>query len=74
MAPFYGFFLLFSSMLVFPGQALAYLDAGSGSYLLQMLLAALLGGLYTIKLYWAKVKTFFSGSSSEVSEDEEGDK
>ena len=74
MARLFVVFLLFSSMLAFPGQALAYLDPGSGSFLLQMLLAALVGGLYTIKLYWARVKAFFNRSSSEVSEDKEGDK
>lgn len=37
----------------------AYLDPGTGSYFLQMLIAALIGALYTLKLYWSKVKSFF---------------
>jgi hypothetical protein len=36
-----------------------YLDPGSGSYLLQLLIASLLGGLLLLRMYWAKVKGFF---------------
>ena len=36
----------------------AYLDPGSGSFLLQLLAAALLGGLFLLKTYWANVTTF----------------
>ena len=38
-----------------------YLDPGSGSFLLQLLLAALLGGAFAIKIYWKKIKTLFTG-------------
>jgi hypothetical protein len=37
----------------------AYLDPGSGSFLLQLLIAALLGGLFLLKTYWGKVVSFF---------------
>ena len=37
----------------------AYLDPGSGSFILQIVLGVVLGGLFTIKVYWQKVKTFF---------------
>ena len=36
-----------------------YLDPGSGSYLLQLLLAALLGAGFAIKIYWKKIVAFF---------------
>jgi hypothetical protein len=38
-----------------------YLDPGSGSFLLQILLAALLGGAFAIKIYWKKIKVLFGG-------------
>lgn len=41
---------------VAPAQA--YIDAGSGSYVLQMLMAGLLGLAFTIKLSWQRLKTF----------------
>jgi hypothetical protein len=36
----------------------AYIDPGSGSYFLQLLIAGLLAGLYSLKIYWAKVRGF----------------
>lgn len=37
----------------------AYLDPGSGSFILQLLLAALVGGAFIIKTYWRKITGFF---------------
>ena len=44
-----------------PGRAWAYLDPGTGSYLFQILIAALVGGLFAVKLFWGKIAAFFSG-------------
>ncbi|HEY8388913.1 MAG TPA: hypothetical protein VIK74_09930 [Parasegetibacter sp.] len=38
---------------------LLYLDPGSGSYLLQMIIAAILGALFYIKGIWWRIKSFF---------------
>lgn len=38
---------------------LLYLDPGSGSYLLQAIIAAVLGGLMFFKNFWISVKSFF---------------
>lgn len=51
--------LLTLSCLIFPKDAYAYLDPGTGSYILQLLIAALLGGLFAVKLYWKRIKIFF---------------
>lgn len=37
-----------------------YVDPGSGSYLLQVLIAAILGAGFAIKAWWWKIKYFFS--------------
>lgn len=42
-------------MLPFLITPLAYLDPGSGSFILQLLLASLLGGLFIVKTYWQKI-------------------
>ena len=34
----------------------AYLDPGSGSYVFQMIIAGLVGGLFAIKMSWVKIK------------------
>jgi hypothetical protein len=39
-------------------EAQAYFDPGTGSQLLQLLLASLFGALFTIKTYWLKIKSF----------------
>ena len=52
------------------GQA-AYLDPGSGSYLLQLVIAGILGSLFLLRGYFGRIKTFISGLIS--SEDDEKD-
>jgi len=47
-------FLLFGQ-----GYNFAYLDPGSGSFILQILLATLVGFLFLLKGYWSKIKLFF---------------
>ena len=38
----------------------AYIDPGTGSYMLQLMAAALLGASFTAKVYWRKIKLFFT--------------
>jgi hypothetical protein len=40
-------------------SGLAYLDPGSGSFLLQLLLAGILGGLFVLRSQWSRLKGFF---------------
>lgn len=51
----------------------AYLDPGSGSFLIQLLLAALLGGLFLLRTYWKKVTAFFSRLFSREKPSQEDD-
>ena len=48
----------------------AYIDPGSGSMLLQVLIASILGMLTVIKIYWARLKIFFSRKSDTNSSEE----
>jgi len=41
-----------------PASLHAYLDPGTGSYILQIILAAILGGLFALKLFWHRIKLF----------------
>jgi hypothetical protein len=36
----------------------AYVDPGSGSYILQLLVATLFGALFAIRVFWARIKGF----------------
>jgi hypothetical protein len=49
-------------LLLLSSAAHAYVDPGTGSYFLQILLAGILGAAFAIKIYWRKVKAFFSGT------------
>lgn len=40
--------------------AYAYLDPGTGSYMFQVLLAMLLGAIFTLKAYWQRIKVWLS--------------
>ena len=45
----------------FPAKLYAYLDPGSGSYIMQLILAGLVAGSFAIKTFWRSVKNFFVG-------------
>ncbi len=42
-----------------PQPAYAYLDLGTGSYILQVSAAAFFAGLFSLKIFWHKIKLFF---------------
>lgn len=42
----------------------AYVDPGTGSYVIQLLIAALAGIAFAVKIYWGRIKGLFSKSSS----------
>ena len=44
---------------------LNYLDPGSGSLLVQLLAAGLLGGIgIVVKMFWGRIRAFFKGEKS----------
>ena len=50
------FFSVSILTLIFAKPVLAYLDPGTGSYVFQMLIAALVGGIFVIKQYFFRIK------------------
>ena len=63
----YYFVVLFVAVVtfVFPGTSAAYLDPGTGSFIFQIIIAGVVGGLYTIKTYWRNIKGFFKKDNRE---------
>ncbi len=57
--------MFFNLHLIFAFPAL-YLDPGSGSFLIQLLLAVVLGAGVAIKIYWNKIKSLFGGKKPET--------
>jgi hypothetical protein len=67
---------LLSVQVSFLARQTLYLDPGSGSLLIQLLLAALLGAGVLVKVFWRKIKTLFGMASTEdpeTGEDDDGD-
>jgi hypothetical protein len=56
------FALFFSG--IFAQKAYAYLDPGTGSYIFQLTIAAVIGGLFAIKQFWTKIVLFFKNLRS----------
>ena len=42
-----------------------YIDPGSGSYLIQVIIAAILGGAFWVKRFWRKIRSFFTRGKKE---------
>ncbi len=62
-----------AGLIVLSKPTYAYLDPGTGSYIIQILIATLAGGTYLVITSWSKVKTFLSNLFNKLSkrEDEE---
>jgi len=55
---------------LFPGPAyVAYLDAGTGSIIIQVVVGGLAGGLFAIKIFWGRIRRFFGGLFSKSDKD-----
>ena len=52
--------VLFLVVVGLSRDAYAYVDPGTGSYLLQILVAGFLGLLYALRLSWARLKDFLT--------------
>jgi hypothetical protein len=66
-----NFSLITSLIAALPGKAAAYLDPGSGSFILQVLIASLVGIGFTLRAYWGKITKFFRKDSTDDMEDDE---
>ena len=64
--------ILIAVLIVFSPQAFAYLDPGTGSIILQGLIAGIAVVGFTIKTYWYRILNFFGkGEPSSLLEEEE---
>ena len=51
-------------------KPMMYLDPGSGSFIIQMLLAGLLGIAVAVRIYWKKIVNFFNKNKGNRVQDE----
>lgn len=57
--------LIFLLVLLSPGVAFAYLDPMTGGVILQVLIGALMGLVFTVKMWWKRFIGLFKKKSSE---------
>ncbi len=53
---------------ILPNALSAYIDPGTGSYILQLIIAAFVGVSFTVKIFWKRIKRFFSPKKAEKTE------
>ena len=46
-------------LLLFPFHFLGYIGPGTGSLIIQVVIASLVGGLFVLKVYWRRITAFF---------------
>ena len=62
-----AFFLVAIWVVILPPQAMAaYLDPGTGSLIIQSVIAALAAVGFAIRLYWGKIRGWFKRSETRV--------
>ena len=47
-------------------EAYAYIDPGTGSFLLQFLIGGIAAVFITTKMYWQQLKKFFTGNKQQI--------
>lgn len=76
LLPIFFYLFLFSTLItIFPKETHAYIDPGSGSYLTQIILGFVFGGLFMLKVYWNKIKNvFFKNRAKKDNQEKSEDK
>lgn len=55
------------------GKDHAYLDPGSGSFIIQLIIASLVGVGFLVRSSWSKITKFFRGESDQSQDDLDAD-
>jgi hypothetical protein len=66
-----GTAFLWLAFLLLPNSAYAYLDPGTGSLIIQMVVAGSAAALVIGRNYWTTIKGIFGGKSSDSNGDDE---
>lgn len=62
---------LFANGVLLPKLMFGYIDPGTGSYIIQLLIASLVGVSFVVKIFWKKIKLFFGNILKKKSRNEE---
>jgi hypothetical protein len=67
-----GFIALF--YFIAPNMLHAYLDAGTGSYMVQIIIAFAAGGAFAIKIFWRRIYGFIKRTPAKSKKNEQDKK
>ena len=70
MTPIY---VLASILFSHIGKDPAYLDPGSGSFIIQLIIAGVVGAGFLLRGYWAKIVKFFRGVAGDIPNEDRDD-
>jgi len=56
-------------LILLPAPALAYIDPGTGSFVIQGIIAAVVGAGLAVKVFWHRIKSVFTGKSAAEDDD-----
>lgn len=62
------FVLILGSVFVQPANA--YLDPGTGSYIIQVVIATFAGAIFALKVFWGNIKNYIASIFSKKSDEE----
>ncbi len=65
------FVFLFVLVIFPPRSAHAYIDPGTGSYILQIVIAGIAAGAFAIKMFWRRIRALFSSNKTQEDSDQE---
>lgn len=61
--------VLLLTFILLPAPALAYLDPGTGSFVIQGIIAAVVGAGIAVKMFWHRIKALLTGKSAPEDDD-----
>jgi len=69
---FFILVMLFQSPAFAEDQILAYIDPGTGSLFIQILIGLICGALFCIKLFFSSIKSFFGRLANKIWKNKNG--
>ena len=61
---FVGSIVLVSLLVLVAGSVTSYIDAGSGSYIFQLVVGAFVGAALAVKVFWRRIRAFVGAKIS----------
>jgi len=61
--------VLLAACLLLPAPALAYIDPGTGSFVIQGIIAAIVGAGFAVKMFWHRIKALLTGKPAPKDDD-----